>query len=168
MKIKPKEILDNFFGQIKNTKTLAIILIVGIVLMMLPTKTEKEASVSIPDESTYKLELEEELSEIIGKIKGAGRVSVMVMLSDSGNTYYATDEKSDSKTDSESQEKTHVFSDEGNKKQALVVKKTEPHISGVLICADGAGNIEVRKNIISAVTALTGVKSHRIEVLERG
>lgn len=136
--------------------------------MMFPMTTEKNVSFEKQSESTYKAEIEQELSKIIEKIKGAGKVSVMVTLSDNGNTYYATDEKTDSKSDSKVREMTHVFSDEGNKKQALIVRKTEPQISGVLICASGAGNIEIRKNIISAVSALTGVKSHRIEVLERG
>ncbi len=168
MKIKLQEIFGKFFGQIKNTKTLIIIFIIGIALVMFPAKTEKEISVTKNEESTYKAEIEHQLSEIIGKIKGVGKVSVMVTLSDNGNTYYATDEKSDSKPDSKSIEMTHVFSDEGNKKHALITRKTEPQISGVLICAQGAENIETRKNIISAVSALTGVKSHRIEVLERG
>ena len=163
-----KGILNNFFGQITNTKTLIIIFIIGASLMMFPMTTEKNVSSEKQNESTYKAEIEQELSEIIEKIKGAGKVSVMVTLSDNGNTYYATDEKTDSKSDSKVREMTHVFSDEGNKKEALIVRKTEPQISGVLICASGAGNIEIRKNIISAVSALTGVKSHRIEVLERG
>lgn len=159
---------NKFFGQITNTKTLIIIFIIGASLMMFPTKTEKEVFVENQNESTYKAEIEEELTEIVGKIKGVGKVSVMVTLSDNGNTFYATDEKTDNKSDSKSREMTHVFSDEGNMKHALIVRKTEPQISGVLICAEGAGNIETKKSIISAISALTGVKSHRIEVLERG
>ena len=166
--MKVREMFNKLFGQITNTKTLIVIFIIGVLLMMFPAEAEKEILVENQNESTYKWEIEEELSEIIGKIKGVGKVSVMVTLSDNGNTFYATDEKSDSKSDSKSIEMTHVFSDEGNKKHALVVKKTEPQISGVLICAEGAENIEIKKSIISAISALTGVKSHRIEVLERG
>lgn len=168
MNIIPKEIKDKLFGQIMNTKTLIIIFIIGITLIMFPTKEQKDVAVTTTDESTYKAEIEKELQEIVQKIKGAGKVSVMVTLSDGGITYYATDEKTDNENDSKSREMTHVFTDEGNKKQALVIKKTEPEVSGVLVCATGASDIEVKKNIISAVTALLGIKSHRIEVLERG
>ena len=101
-----------------------------------------------------------------------GTVDVMVTLEDSGDTYYAKDESENlTKTESEtnkSKDLTHVLKGEGSSSEApLVTKKTYPLISGVLICAEGAKDINVKNNIIKAAEALLGVKSHRIEVLER-
>ena len=61
-----------------------------------------------------------------------------------------------------------MFSKSSNEETPLIIRQTEPEISGVLICADGAANPQVKSNIISAVSALLGIKTHRIEVLERG
>ena len=162
------------FGQIKNTKTLVIIFIVGIALLMLPagSKTEKKEVKNDDAFLKYKEELRTDLKEIISKIKGVGAVDVMVTLEDSGDTYYAKDESENlTKTDSEtnkSKDLTHVLKGEGSSSEApLITKKMYPSISGVLICAEGAGDLNVKNNIIKAAEALLGVKSHRIEVLER-
>ncbi len=163
-----KETLKRYFGQITNTKTLIIILIVGVALVMLPTGEKAPAKENKIDENTYKITIENDLKEILQNIKGAGKIDVMITLSDNGNTLYATDEKVNTDDTSKTQEKNHVLTDEGNTNHALIIKKTEPQIAGVLVCAEGAGNIEVKQNIISAVSALLGIKSHRIEVLERG
>ena len=175
MKIDLKETIQKFFGQIKNTKILVIIFIIGVVLIMFPSgnkeKSEKDVEVS-QDYSTYKNDLEEDLKHILAKIKGAGRVDVMITLEDDGNTTFATDENvnfsENSDQTSKSAEKVHVFSSQSSKAEVpIITKKTYPKISGVLICASGAKNPQVKNNIIKAAEALLGVKTHRIEVLER-
>lgn len=169
MKINVKEIITKYFGQIMNTKTLIIIFIIGIGLMMLPSgKTETPKEKSEPQD-TYKVQIEADLESIITKIKGAGRVDVMVTLSDGGDTVYAADERVESGENTKTNEKSYVFAQgSGNAEEPLIVRKTQPEISGVLICAQGAGDPQVKSDIISAASALLGIKSHRIEVLERG
>ena len=41
-----------------------------------------------------------------------------------------------------------------------------PKIEGALILAEGANNGTVKTNIIQAVEALTGLSSHKIQVLQ--
>ena len=41
-----------------------------------------------------------------------------------------------------------------------------PKMEGALIVAEGANNAEVKTNIIQAVEALTGLSTHKIQVLE--
>ncbi len=164
------------FGQIKNTKVLFIIFIVGIVLLMIPggsdNKEEKTLKENTDDFIMYQDNLQKDLEKIISNIKGVGNVDVMVTFYDSGNTYFAKDEsESTTKSESEtakSKDITHVLkSDEQSTEAPLITKKTYPAISGVLICAKGAQNPQIKNNIIKAAQALLGVKSHRIEVLER-
>ena len=162
------------FGQIKNTKVLIIIFIVGIALLMLPTgkSEEKQAAKSSDEFLKYQDELEQDLESIISKIKGVGSVDVMVTLEDSGDTYYAKDESENvTKTDTEtnkSMDLTHVLKGEGSSTEApLITKRTYPLVSGVLICAEGVQNPQIKNSIIKAAQALLGVKTHRIEVLER-
>ena len=51
---------------------------------------------------------------------------------------------------------------------ALVQKIISPKIEGAIIIADGADNLEVKANIISAVEVVTGLASHKIQVFEKG
>ena len=175
MKANYKEALKSFFGHIKNTKVLAVIFIVGIGLMLIPAgnrEKPQEQAEETTDFKGYKQTLEEDLQKIISQIKGAGKVSVMVTLADGGDTYFAVDESASyTKADTEearSSETAHVFKkDSKNGELPLITKQTYPQISGVLVCAEGANITQVKNNIIAAVEALLGVKSHRIEVVER-
>ena len=170
MKVDFKKLL----GQIKNKRVLLFIFIVGIALLFMPGgSNEKNTEVIKEDDFLkYKSELETELENIISKINGAGSVDVMVTLEDSGLVNYAKNEsESASKTESETQkskDSTYVLKGEGSSKETpLITKKIFPTVSGVLICADGARDLQTKNNIIKATQALLGIKSHRIEVLER-
>jgi len=175
MKTDYKELLKKIFGHIKNTKVLALIFIVGIGLMLLPVgKSEKNQTTQEEPQihKTYKESLEADLEKILSQIKGAGKVSVMVTLTDDGDTYFAADEKTaNTKAENEetkSREVSHVFKNKTSEGELpLITKQTYPQISGVLICASGADNPQVKNNIVTAARALLGIKSHRIEVLER-
>ena len=164
------------FGHIKNTKVLSIIFILGIAMLIFPIGNSEEKdkikSENEIDFLEYKGELEESLENIISKIKDAGKVDVMITFSDEGSTYFAKDATISYKEGENETTKTtdtsHILKSEGSSKESpLIIKKTSPEISGVLICAQGAQNPQVKNNITTAVEALLGVKSHRIEVLER-
>ncbi len=164
------------FGQIKNTKLLSIIFILGIVLLMLPTGTSEKKSrpqeLSATDFTEYKKDLEENLKNIISKIKGVGRTDVMITFYDEGITYFAKNESTSyterEKETTRTNDTTYVLKGEESSREApIITKKTSPEIAGVLICAQGAESPQVKNSITTAVEALLGVKSHRVEVLER-
>ncbi len=41
-----------------------------------------------------------------------------------------------------------------------------PKVEGVIVTAEGADNVNVKTNIISAIEAITGVAAHKIQVFE--
>ena len=168
MKINIKELFSKYFGQIMNTKTLIVIFIVGIGLLLLPVGSKDEPKDIETVQTVSKEDIEKEIEAILSKIKGAGRVDVMITLADDGTTYYAQNERAQNTDDEKTVEKNYVLSKSSNTEGPLVIKKTTPVISGILVCAEGAGNPQVKSDIISAASALLGIKSHRIEVLERG
>ena len=168
MKFDFKEQFLKFFGQIMNTKTLVIIFIIGMVLVIIPSGKTSESKEIHNTTDVSKESIEEELEGIISKINGVGRVDVMVTLEDKGVTYYAQDEQVKKDENNKSTEKSHVFSKKSSTEEPLIIKRTEPKVSGILVCAEGARDPQVKSNIISAASALLGIKSHRIEVLERG
>lgn len=64
-------------------------------------------------------------------------------------------------------QKDVVYKEESSSKEPITSKITMPQISGVIVVCDGANNPKVNANIVSAVEAVTGVATHKIQVLAR-
>ena len=57
--------------------------------------------------------------------------------------------------------KTEVIKSDGN--EALIVKEELPEVRGVLIVAEGAGNIRVKMELLEAAKTLLGVSADKVE-----
>lgn len=165
------EEMKKIVGQFMHTKSALIILIIGVILLLFPvgTKTEKE----IPQEEThetYRVETERNLKRILSKVKGVGGVEVFVTFENYGEAVYAKNgagEENGEKGAKEFSDNYVLKNDAGGGESPLVVKKETPRIAGVLVVAQGANDPVLKMQIISAVRAVTGVKAHRVEVLEK-
>ncbi len=182
--MKIQEIFQKYFGQITNTKSLFLILLIGVALLVfagLPGKKGSEKqnlSVQQPsfDESEYTKELENKLAKMLSTIRGAGNVTVMITLEDTGQSIYAQNEKSESKTSETEVEPSATYSsdgsfvlknDSGGGQSPLLVKSHFPTVSGVLVTAQGAEDAQVKNNLVNAVRAVLDVKAHRVQVLSQ-
>lgn len=151
--MKTDEIIK--FLKNKNNRLLLVILIIGVVIMAVSGGV-KEAKPSV-DTDTKKEEAE--LSRILSKVDGAGKVDVMI-------TYYGTSEKDiayETKTNSSdgtksSEDKKAVMS--GG--EPMVVRETYPRVKGVVITAQGAGNEKVKQRLTEAVIAALDIPEYRI------
>jgi stage III sporulation protein AG len=201
-----KEIFEKLF-QSKNRKKIiensVIVLIIGIIAIVaggsLFKKSEtKKESLKNPTNSTnltsQSLETsakvvstdsdinEKRLEDLLMKVKGAGKVHVMVSYVSGKEIVPAYDKK---RNDSDTQEKDSgggvrsikqndsedklVYEEsQGNSKKPIVLKELLPQAKGVVVVADGASDPEVRERLIRAVQVLLDVAVHRIEVLESG
>lgn len=148
--------LKNPFGMIKKDK-LILIFLVGILLVIikLPTKNSSknntneyniQSSVTKSSGSDYGTLMELQLEEILSKVTGVGKTNVAVILKDSGKTVLNLED-----------------SDNTSKK---IEKEDKPEIQGVLIVAEGAGNVEIVSEITDAVSALLGIPVNKIKVLK--
>ncbi len=68
-------------------------------------------------------------------------------------------------TETENNQKEVVTDSESN---VISEKTMSPKIEGAIITAKGAENSEVKTNIISAVEAVTGIATHKIQVFKMG
>lgn len=59
-----------------------------------------------------------------------------------------------------------IYKEENGEKIPITEKVIMPKIEGALIIAEGANDANVKTNIIQAVEALTGLSTHKIQVLE--
>ena len=122
--------------------------------------------------------LEKRLENILSKLDGVNEVSVLITYSESStivpmyneNTKKSTTEETDQTggtrtIKSEDNEKNVVTGSDSN---PITQKNITPKIEGAIVAAQGASNANVNANIISAVEAVTGLPSHKIQVFEMG
>ena len=89
--------IKNKIGEIvKKNKYIALLLILGMILVLVPSgkseeNSQSEGSVSIDDSLFSIKENEERLERILSKIDGAGKVSVMLSVDGSSERIIAED-----------------------------------------------------------------------------
>ena len=175
--------------KIENLVSLIIILIITVIIMNRiwngdtqkteENKTEGNTSVLATEEDTTKEELEKKLENILSTVKGVGEVNVFINYSESSSieplydetTTTSTTEEGDSSggtrnvTETETQ-KDVVFSEKSGNKEPVTQKTTMPVIQGAIVTAEGAEDVTVKTNIISAVGAVTGLSIDKVQVFE--
>ena len=185
--------------KIENLVVLVIILIITVVVINViwngdnssseesePSSDKNKKLASSVEEVQTSSEIEEDditknLENILSKIKGVGKVSVMITYSRTSQTVplYNQDssEKNTEETDAqggtrkvtETDTKTEIiYKEENGEKIPITQSIVSPTIEGAIVAAEGAGSAEVKTNIIQAVEAVTGVATHKIQVFEMG
>lgn len=147
---------------LKQYRYVVLLLMLGVLLMLLPKKqeTEPEAPVSVPESVDS---LEENLARILTRIRGAGRVEVLLTEYAGTETLYQTD--ADRTADS-LREDTVVVSDRERGESGLVRQVIPPRYMGAVVVCQGGDNPAVKLAILEAVSRATGLKSNQISVLK--
>ncbi|MFD2681170.1 stage III sporulation protein AG [Bacillus seohaeanensis] len=138
---------------------------------------EKKQNKSMKDYEGY---YENQLKEALEQIVGVDEVSVVVNVDSSEEKIYEKNESSQkqhtSETDQEggkrsieesSKEEQIVIIQDGEKEVPIISETKKPKVSGVLVVAGGADNIQIKKWIIEAVTRVLDVPSHRVAVMPK-
>ena len=123
--------------------------------------------------------LEQSLEDILSKMAGVGKVQVLVTYSETSEVVAMYNEKNTSNNTEETDtnggtrkisqtdtDKEIIYEEKNGEKVPITQKVIMPKIEGVVITAEGAGNINVKTNIIQAVSAATGLSTYRIQVFE--
>ena len=179
----------------KNIENLVVFLIILIVTVVMinyiwngTEKTEQENDVSskVLAKSEYNENdtlkpnnIEQRLEQILSKIKGVGSVNVLVTYSQtstimpmysediSKTTTEETDSSGGKRTVNETTNKKDIVYEENTKGKVPVTQSTiNPVIEGAIVIAKGATDSEIKKSIIQAVEAATGLPTHKIQVFE--
>ena len=155
---------------VKKYKYVVIVLGLGIVLMMLPTGTEKNEDTPIvePEQKSTRLEITEgQLEALLSKIEGAGKVDVLLTYASGERTVFHTDERSSSDENGQTQEyETVVITSSNRSEEPLVAQIMAPEYLGAVIVCQGAENPTVRLAVSDAVSKATGLRTDRISVLK--
>lgn len=155
---------NKIFSKIRNTKFIYAILIIGTVIMLISSFSENKPI--SPNEAEVFSE-EEKLCEILSKIDGAGKVSVMITYYSSGEKDIAYETKSDKKRETSSGYGTESIDEKAvmAKSEPVVLREIYPTAKGVVVIASGASSPGVKQAICDAVAASTGIATHKICIL---
>ncbi|MEJ9209918.1 stage III sporulation protein AG [Bacillus smithii] len=128
----------------------------------------------------YETQYENQLKEALDEMLGVNNVTVVVnveatekkVLEKNTKTQKQTTEEKDKQggkrtIQDETKEEDVVMVQKGDTDEPLVVETMKPKIRGVLVVAEGAENIEVKKWIIEAVTRVLDVPSYRVAVMPK-
>ena len=124
----------------------------------------------------YQTKLEQELAEFLSGVEGVGEVEVLIYLNTTEEyvvekdvpAYQVTTQDLNGQSNEENKEEDTVYTVNGNGEQVPFISQTRhPSIEGVVIAAEGAGQENIRIQIIRTVMALYGVEANKIDVLER-
>lgn len=117
-------------------------------------------------EGTLEETLEKRLENILSSMSGVGKVKVMITYKSTEELVIASEiEETQSETGSTSGSRPAIISGEDGE-NPIVVKQMLPEIQGVIVIAEGASDISIKLNIVSAASTVLGINQNRVEVFE--
>lgn len=174
---KVSEFLKNISFK-KNKNSLFIILLIGVMLLFSnkilfgESREKNVTSKENSDIDTSFDQTEKKLEDILKKIEGVGRVSVMVTYDNSKEYVTVSDTKSsesvkgeENKEKNTSNERTTVMVKESGSQTPFIKNEINPKIRGVLVVADGANSEKIKLNLKKAVCAVLNVEIHKVEIM---
>ncbi|KXG76797.1 stage III sporulation protein AG [Thermotalea metallivorans] len=132
------------------------------------------------EKSAYQDSVEQQLKHILSQIRGVGEVEVMITYESTSEVVPAINttrssqltEEKDAQggtrtTKQEDQSESIITSSNGTAGQVIVLKEIKPQIRGVVVVAEGAGDIAVKTELIEAVKTIFQIPAHKVMVYEK-
>ena len=141
-------------------KYLLLVLLVGVGLMLIPSNSEKKEVQQTPAAVVTQQSLSEELTAILSKIQGAGKVQVLLTVKAGEQIIYQVDPNGTDRED------TVIITDAERAQNGLIQQIIPPSYRGAIILCQGADSASVRLAVTEAVSSVTGLDSNRISVLK--
>ena len=148
----------------KITYLIVAILILFCFFLLTLNFDDKKTTTEGSELTLYVKNLENNLSDLLSSVEGAGKVKVAISLKSGMETVLAM---KTTVTDTINGTETVTAPITVNGK-TVVVKEVFPEISGVIIVAEGANKILVKNKILQATSSLLDVNVNKIEILTMG
>lgn len=164
-----KNILAKILDLIKKYRYAVLVLIIGLVLMSIPSfNTQTENVVSDSNvETVEEPALEDKLSQILSLVNGAGRVQVILTVAAGEEVVYQTDNDETNTADSSGRNIDTVTITDANRNQNGLIRQVNSAVyQGAIVVCEGADNPTVHLAIVDAVSKITGLGTNRISVLK--
>lgn len=166
-----KKAWDTLSRLAKKYRAAAIVLLAGAVLLAGGkggAQTREETVSATSDPSFDLVSFERQLEDKVRAIEGAGRVSLMLSLEQTGETVYAvnTRQTQNSETGGSYQSDLSVISDGSYGETPVAVTTCLPEFRGAVVLCDGADNDAVRLAVTQAVSTVCGIGTDKVSVLK--
>lgn len=159
----------DFSAAWKKYRLVALILLLGIILMLMPVGGgEEKETAQTKTRETFSLEdTERRMEEILRRIEGAGKLQLMLTLKSGARLYLAEDTEESAEDGALQRQKETVTVNRGSGYEDVVVtQQVYPLYQGAVVVCQGGDKAAVRLAITEAVAALTGLSSDKISVVK--
>ena len=157
-------------GFLKKYRYGILVLVIGIVLMMIPTIGSKKTSTSATNatQGTSKnYDITEELTQTLSKIEGVGQVKIMLTIAAGEQVIYQENENiTTSENSSNLQKETVIITGTDRQESALISYTKPPVYLGAIVVCQGADQPTVKLAVMDAVSKITGLGSDKISVVK--
>lgn len=170
----------------KRTQYLVVIAMIAAILAIYfstfaesdNVRPEATVSQAIEEYGSTASSLDGRMESILSDIEGAGAVRVMIAYESGAEIVPATSENTEttttnddgdgsSKTSETVRKQTDVVTvQDQSETSALVLKEKMPEVKGVIVIAEGAGDIGVKLNLLKAVETLLNISADKVDVFE--
>lgn len=163
--VKLKEKIPVF---IRKYAYVALILGIGMILMILPSRDDREKAESVePEASVSMMTMDEQLSQILSQVAGAGEVRVMLSVASGQETLYQTNDNFSTGNESGTSRLDTVTVTDAQRNEAGLVRQVNPPVYlGAIVVCKGADSPSVRLAVVEAVARATGLGTDKISVLK--
>lgn len=129
-----------------------LIMLVGLFLLLTPTKKQTDAKPEAAPENTVETE-QQRLEMILEQIDGVGAASVLLSYRTSAETEYLSDDDGT------------VILSAGSGTQTAVIRRTiQPAFQGAVVVCSGGEDAAVKLRVVEAVSKYTGLGAGAISV----
>ncbi len=166
--------------KLKKIKHIEIYIAIGLALVLAtiyftfisPNKRQEKETGSTQIDATaqtfssseeYTNYLENKLKNVITSVKGVGDAKVMVTLEKGFEYVFATEEEIKTSSNGTTITTVTVVMVDG---QPVIKEEIFPVVEGIVVVADGAGDVGVRMNILSIIQTVIGVDNAKINIME--
>ena len=154
---------------LKKYRFAALVALAGVVLMLLPGKTDSMPDAATAEGETFSLEeTERRMAEVLGAMDGVGRVQVMLTLRSGETLSLAEDSSATRGSGGDVRQDSQVLTvSRGSGKEGVgVTQRLYPTYQGAVVVCQGAGDSRVRLRVMETVAVLTGLSSDKISVVQ--
>jgi len=163
-----KSVVKKLPAFLQKYKYVALIILIGIVLMLLPTGTQTKTEEISAQTNTVQEEIniEKELERMLEQTAGVGNVKVLLTKGEGEETIYQTDtESANNDTERTKRSNTVTVTDSERSQTGLVRQVNPPTYLGAVVVCQGGDDPQVRLKVIDAVSKATGLGANCISVL---
>ncbi len=173
---KLSEKLSQAWDKLKKTKHFEIYIALFFALLVLIVYFaafkgggDKNASTNIDTSnqnfstsSEYVGYLENKLESVLGQVKGAGNVDIIITLEKGFEYVYATEEETKTTSNGGKVTSSTIIMQDG---KPVLEKEIFPVVQGIVIVSSGANDVSVKMNLLSAIQTVVKVDNSKITIL---